>query len=456
MSGLGGGLYNAGAGTSVSIANSIFCDNADSGGEDESAQIHIEGVIAGLAVDYSCVEGWTGGLGGSGNIGSNPQFNNAANGDYRLSDDATSPCVEAGDNSEVPFGVETDLDGAPRIVDGDGDLTATVDMGAYEYADCNGNDEPDAAECPAAPEFGPLTSPARGIVDARKPHPNNDTEPCYGFGMPDDVATGVDESALYPIVIDLGVTGATGDCWTLCETPDMSTSDCGSNSITGVTDNTDGTYTIILNHGVQGGTVTTIQYLGGYRYIEYVHHPASTDGSSRADANDIIEVVNCLNNPGTCEDYEADIDASGTQTANDIVEVVNLLNGAGAYDAWFGTSRPENTGDCPACLVIGSPGGVVGGEGAGGGCELLSAPEGGVGEPSFGPWFAAFIMTADPADEAGMAEFIVTVEALTGWCAEHLTSAEERGLIALLTDPEAEFASAAVEAMVPRIVAGLR
>jgi uncharacterized repeat protein (TIGR01451 family) len=37
-----------------------------------------------------------------------------------------SPAVNAGDNSLVPPGVTTDLDGAPRIVHG------TVDMGAYE------------------------------------------------------------------------------------------------------------------------------------------------------------------------------------------------------------------------------------------------------------------------------------------------------------------------------------
>ena len=65
-------------------------------------------------------------------------------------------------------------------------------------------------------------------------------------------------------------------------------------------------------------------------------------------------------------------------------------------------------------------------------------------------------MQADPVGEPALAEFILTVDALTGWCAEHLTSSEERELIALLTDPKSEFASAAVKALVPRIVAGLR
>ena len=44
-----------------------------------------------------------------------------------------SPCIDAADNDAVPAEVATDLDGNPRIVDGDDDGEATVDMGAYEF-----------------------------------------------------------------------------------------------------------------------------------------------------------------------------------------------------------------------------------------------------------------------------------------------------------------------------------
>ena len=43
-----------------------------------------------------------------------------------------SLCIDTGSNDAVPDDVTTDLDGEPRIVDGNGDEVATVDMGAYE------------------------------------------------------------------------------------------------------------------------------------------------------------------------------------------------------------------------------------------------------------------------------------------------------------------------------------
>ena len=55
----------------------------------------------------------------------------ASGGDFRLQ--STSPCIDTGDNTFVPSGVDGDLDGSKRIVDGDSDGTATVDIGAYEY-----------------------------------------------------------------------------------------------------------------------------------------------------------------------------------------------------------------------------------------------------------------------------------------------------------------------------------
>ena len=67
-----------------------------------------------------------------------------ANWNLRLQPD--SPCIDAGDNAaaEIPA---KDLDGNPRVVDGDGNGTATVDMGAYESR---------VTVAPSGKDFGPV------------------------------------------------------------------------------------------------------------------------------------------------------------------------------------------------------------------------------------------------------------------------------------------------------------
>jgi hypothetical protein len=123
----GGGIINHDS--RPILNNCILWANSDDGGVDESAQI--DGGFP--AVNYSCIQGWTGNLGGLGNVNANPWFiepgyRNAhgvwIDGDYHLR--RGSPCINAGNNSAVPPLLSTDLDGNPRIAAG------TVDMGAYE------------------------------------------------------------------------------------------------------------------------------------------------------------------------------------------------------------------------------------------------------------------------------------------------------------------------------------
>jgi hypothetical protein len=76
-------------------------------------------------VTYSIVEG---GFGGTGNLDVDPQFVNAAGGDFRLL--VGSPAIDTGTSLNAP---EIDLDGLPRPRDGNADRAAAYDMGAYEY-----------------------------------------------------------------------------------------------------------------------------------------------------------------------------------------------------------------------------------------------------------------------------------------------------------------------------------
>jgi hypothetical protein len=114
--GVGGGIYSHDSNTALILTNCIFWGNSDGGGADESAQIHGGTPI----INYSCIQGWTGGFGGTGNIGTDPCFADATNGDYHLKsepgrwdpgseswviDDVTSPCIDKGDPAS-PVGNE--------------------------------------------------------------------------------------------------------------------------------------------------------------------------------------------------------------------------------------------------------------------------------------------------------------------------------------------------------------
>jgi len=122
------------------FSNCIFWENIDSTGSGESAQIS----GAAPVVSHSCIQGWTGGLGGTGNIGYDPFLADIPDQVQLLS---TSPCRDAGDDSLVPPDTADldndgdtleptplDLDGRPRFADGDCGGVSTVDMGAHEFS----------------------------------------------------------------------------------------------------------------------------------------------------------------------------------------------------------------------------------------------------------------------------------------------------------------------------------
>jgi hypothetical protein len=116
----GGGIFNDWATASVEVLNCILWSNSDSGGTDESAQIHIS--MGTVSVDYTCVQGLSGGLGGTGNIGDDPLFVDADGADNVVGtedDDVHlsegSPCIDTG-HPAVQY---EDIDGSRN------------DMGAY-------------------------------------------------------------------------------------------------------------------------------------------------------------------------------------------------------------------------------------------------------------------------------------------------------------------------------------
>jgi len=159
LSNSGGGVSNFGS-SLAAVSNSILWNN---GGGSESDQINPS--TGSITVNYSCIQGWTGALGGRGNIASYPEFVDPVQGDFHLHSD--SPCIDAGDNTALPaddFDVDGDgnttepnpfdFDANPRRVNdpctddtaNPAGISLPVDMGAYEYQvtcpgdiDCDGN-----------------------------------------------------------------------------------------------------------------------------------------------------------------------------------------------------------------------------------------------------------------------------------------------------------------------------
>ncbi len=109
----GGAIFNDDNGNPI-LTNAILW-------EDSLPEI-VNNTNSSATVTYSIVQG---GWPGVGNLDADPRFVDPANDNLRLQSD--SPALDAGNNSALPPGVVTDMDGNPRI------FNAVIDMGAYEY-----------------------------------------------------------------------------------------------------------------------------------------------------------------------------------------------------------------------------------------------------------------------------------------------------------------------------------
>jgi hypothetical protein len=138
----GGGIWN-GWGGSAELTNSILWNNSDIYGMTQSAQINDSTGSRISVINYCCLQGWSGELGGIGNFGANPLFVTPDDGDYHLKsagwrwdiehrrwhyDEITSPCIDAG-NPGSP--IDGELSNMP---DGPSNLWGTnlrINMGCY-------------------------------------------------------------------------------------------------------------------------------------------------------------------------------------------------------------------------------------------------------------------------------------------------------------------------------------
>jgi predicted outer membrane repeat protein len=212
----GGGISEA---EDIVVTNSILWGNRVGEEHGETAQLHYRAYPP--AVDYCDIEGWTGGLGGVGNLGADPLFVDADGSDDipgTPDDDLRllpgSPCFDAGDSEALPADradldgdgntvepIPHDLGGNPRAVNtlaapDFGRGTPPVDIGAYEDTDCNGNGVDDRADIADGFSADCDDNRVPDECDADCDHdgrPDGCEADCDGNGTPDDcewVSTG--------------------------------------------------------------------------------------------------------------------------------------------------------------------------------------------------------------------------------------------------------------------------
>jgi parallel beta-helix repeat protein len=131
----GSGIYDFGPNGRTELTNNIiyakpgqaglFCDSFSS---QNPPIIRFNNIFSsgGMAYGGDCPDM----TGTNGNISADPMFADLTQGDYHLL--TGSPSIDAGYN-QAPNLPDKDLDGNQRVLDGDGDGNAIIDMGAYEF-----------------------------------------------------------------------------------------------------------------------------------------------------------------------------------------------------------------------------------------------------------------------------------------------------------------------------------
>ncbi len=178
----GGGMYNE-SNSNPTVTNCILWDGGDEIYDDASAPV----------VSYCDIQG--GFVLGSNIIDTDPMF--VGGGDYHLQ--LGSPCIDVG-NDSAPSIPSTDFEGDPRIMDGDGDLVAVVDMGADER-ETLANDPPNA---PASP------------LCEGETNPTDVTDPTPEFGWTFSDPDGGDSQGAYQVLVASSsgnLAADTGDLW---------------------------------------------------------------------------------------------------------------------------------------------------------------------------------------------------------------------------------------------------
>ncbi len=170
----GGGVCLTASPSTPDVRNCILWNN---GNGTEAAQITKQGFVStDPFVNYCCIQGLTGGLGGTGNIGADPLFTNASAEDFTLT--SGSPCINAGD----PSAAYNDADGSRN------------DMGAFGSQGGSPDSDHDGLTDAEEAVYG--TDPHNPDTDSDGLMDGTEVEMAQGGGCPDPLDADSDGDTL--------------------------------------------------------------------------------------------------------------------------------------------------------------------------------------------------------------------------------------------------------------------
>jgi len=436
------------AGSCTTIRNSVLWGNSAPTGKE------IEVDYAGdLTLEYSDVQGGMSSIlltYGTSNVTNPTEFLNANNidddplfcgvADFDFHLDPESPAIEVGNNA-VTSG-DVDYDGNTRTLDLDGDQEAVVDLGAYERA--NGTTCTEGGidlQCACAYGTFDTEVPPAGTIDARRPHPSDDSsfDKREGIGSPNTYVDGPE-----PITITFDpelLTAYDVSCWSICETDieevESPTESLQANRVLSVVQVSPAVYEVLLERPISAGQWSELEYLGSGDSVSYASLPADAGGDETASAADVLDHLDCCVS-GICTppygDYSCDIEHDGDWDSGDTMALIDLLNGAGTWIPWNNVSLPDNTCGGAAAAM------------SGGSLQTVIATS------SFSERFVEFVQEFVPGDRLNAASFVAAATAVAEMSAVEMTASERAALASMLKQAAPFVRSRVAGELIPRLV----
>jgi hypothetical protein len=166
------------------------------------------------------------------------------------------------------------------------------------------------------------STPADGIIDARKPFNSDDAGITYGFDR-------------IELDFDGDVSGLVPADFMLTENP------AGALTVAAVNVVDTDTVEVVFSAQMAPVSWLTIEHIASETSVTLGYLPGDANQDGTTASFDTLDLINHLNAVITLpEPYATDIDRSGVSESFDVLELINLLNGAGEYPVYNEVSLP--------------------------------------------------------------------------------------------------------------------